>query len=168
MPGGPGAPAGLQRRMWTGGSSWCVSSSSPTPVSPCEAGPVSASTPRCSFFIPCGQRKAKLSSQPWADTNILTSCVADTVRLIKQNVPQCAEDAIIFGYETEFIHLDRFRSNILDCGSVSLVSTLRVEYSLDQQTIIGCPPRAAGRHPPPNVMLAQVTRSAGSRQSLQQ
>ena len=29
---------------------------------------------------------AKLSSQPWADTNIVTSCVSDTIRLIKQNV----------------------------------------------------------------------------------
>ena len=61
-----------------------------------------------------GEKKAKLSSQPWADTNILTSAVSETVRLIKQNVSimirqmrtfnvslsgaQCAEeDAIIFG-----------------------------------------------------------------------
>ena len=33
-----------------------------------------------------GEKKAKLSSQPWADTNILTSAVSETVRLIKQNV----------------------------------------------------------------------------------
>ena len=62
-----------------------------------------------------GEKKAKLSSQPWADTNILTSAVSETVRLIKQNVSimmmrvfrilkvrlsgaQCAEeDAAIFG-----------------------------------------------------------------------
>ena len=29
---------------------------------------------------------ARLASQPWADTNIVSSCVAETVRLIKQNV----------------------------------------------------------------------------------
>ena len=33
-----------------------------------------------------GEKRARLSSQPWADTNILTTCVAETVRLIKQNV----------------------------------------------------------------------------------
>ena len=31
-------------------------------------------------------KQAKLSSQPWADTNILTTAVAETVKLIKQNV----------------------------------------------------------------------------------
>ena len=79
-------------------------------------GPVSAfNTKVVTFNSLRGEKKAKLSSQPWADTNILTSCVAETVRLIKQNVrimtlfkenlstichsgPQCAEeDAIIFG-----------------------------------------------------------------------
>ena len=79
-------------------------------------GPVSAfNTKVITFNSLRGEKKAKLSSQPWADTNILTSCVAETVRLIKQNVstltflkrtfqqvchsgPQCAEeDATIFG-----------------------------------------------------------------------
>ena len=78
-------------------------------------GPVSAfNTKVVTFNSLRGEKKAKLSSQPWADTNILTSCVAETVRLIKQNVrlltskdklltlchagPQCAEeDAIILG-----------------------------------------------------------------------
>ena len=31
-------------------------------------------------------KQAKLSSQPWADTNIITTAVAETVKLIKQNV----------------------------------------------------------------------------------
>ena len=31
-------------------------------------------------------KQAKLSSQPWADTNILTTAVTETVKLIKQNV----------------------------------------------------------------------------------
>ena len=33
-------------------------------------------------------KQAKLSSQPWADTNIITTAVAETVKLIKQNVGQ--------------------------------------------------------------------------------
>ena len=31
-------------------------------------------------------KQAKLSSQPWADTNLITTAVAETVKLIKQNV----------------------------------------------------------------------------------
>ena len=43
---------------------------------------------RVSTFISMRQDKqsAKLSSQPWADTNLVTSSVADTIRLIKQHV----------------------------------------------------------------------------------
>ena len=44
---------------------------------------------------------ARLASQPWADTNIVSSCVAETVRLIKQNVsvsinPHCIPTLIFF------------------------------------------------------------------------
>ena len=31
-------------------------------------------------------KQAKLSSQPWADTNLLSTAVTETVKLIKQNV----------------------------------------------------------------------------------
>ena len=31
-------------------------------------------------------KQARLSSQPWADTNIITTAVAETVKLIKQHV----------------------------------------------------------------------------------
>ena len=78
-------------------------------------GPVTAfNTKVVTFNSLRGEKRARLSSQPWADTNILTTCVAETVRLIKQNVrntilasgehllchsgPECAEeDADIFG-----------------------------------------------------------------------
>ena len=50
-------------------------------------GPVTAFNTKVTTFNTLrGEKKAKLSSQPWADTNILTSAVAETVRLIKQNV----------------------------------------------------------------------------------
>ena len=50
-------------------------------------GPVTAFNTKVTTFNTLrGEKKAKLSSQPWADTNILTSAVSETVRLIKQNV----------------------------------------------------------------------------------
>ena len=51
-------------------------------------GSVTQFNSRVSTFISMRQDKqaAKLSSQPWADTNLVTSSVADTIRLIKQHV----------------------------------------------------------------------------------
>merc|ERR1719464_798211 len=112
-------------------------------------------------------KQAKLSSQPWADTNILTTSVTETVKLIKQNVPNVQRKMQLYlaNSETEFILFRPVRSNILTVF-VSLVSTLRAEYSPDQQTIIGCPTQEQLAAILASVMLVQVTRSAGSRQSL--
>lgn len=58
-----------------------------TDTSQAMLGPVTAFNTKVTTFNTLrGEKKAKLSSQPWADTNILTSAVSETVRLIKQNV----------------------------------------------------------------------------------
>ena len=63
-------------------------------------GPVTAfNTKVVTFNSLRGEKKAKLSSQPWADTNILTTCVAETVRLIKQNV----RNTIVASGDTKFV-----------------------------------------------------------------
>jgi len=48
---------------------------------------------------------------------------------------------------------------------VSLLATLRSEYSLDQQTIIGCPTQEQLAAILASVMQGQVSRSASSRMS---
>ena len=60
-----------------------------------------------------GDKSAKLTSQPWADTNLVTSCVAETVRLIKQNVPNIQRKMQIYlaNNETEFILFRPVRYN---------------------------------------------------------
>ena len=59
-------------------------------------------------------------------------------------------------YVNIFIYFrSQVRSNILTVF-VSLVSTLRVEYSLDQQTIIGCPTQEQLAAILASVMLVQV------------
>merc|ERR1712107_719681 len=112
------------------------------------------------FLTMRGDKSAKLSSQPWADTNLVTSCVAETVRLIKQNVPNVQRKMQIYlaNNETEFILFRPVRSNILTVF-VSLLATLRSEYSLDQQTIIGCPTQEQLAAILASVMQVQVSRS---------
>ena len=57
------------------------------------------------FLTMRGDRSAKLSTQPWADTNTTKGCVADTVRKIKQMVPlvQRKMQLYLANRETEFI-----------------------------------------------------------------
>jgi len=92
------------------------------------------------FLTMRGDKSAKLSTQPWADTNTTKGCVADTVRKIKQMVPlvQRKMQLYLANRETEFILFRPVRSNILS-SFVNLLATLRAEYSFDDQTIIGCP-----------------------------
>jgi len=102
-------------------------------------------------------KQAKLSSQPWADTNIVTTAVAETVKLIKQNVPAIQRKMQLYlaNNETEFILFRPVRSNILTCF-VSLVASIRSEYSQEQQTIIGCPSQEQLAAVLASVMLAQT------------
>eukprot|EP00092_Neocalanus_flemingeri_P004451 GFUD01004786.1.p1 GENE.GFUD01004786.1~~GFUD01004786.1.p1 ORF type:complete len:913 (+),score=335.84 GFUD01004786.1:66-2804(+) len=96
---------------------------------------------RVSTFVAMrGDKSAKLSTQPWGDTNTTRSCVAETVRRIKQMVPlvQRKMQLYLANRETEFILFRPVRSNILS-AFVNLLATLRAEYSFDDQTIIGCP-----------------------------
>ena len=60
--------------------------------------------------------------------------------------------------ETEFILFRPVRSNILTCF-VSLLATLRTQYSMEQQTIIGCPTQEQLAAILASVMLAQSARS---------
>jgi len=92
------------------------------------------------FLSMRGDKSAKLSTQPWADTNTTKGNVADTVRKIKQMVPlvQRKMQLYLANRETEFILFRPVRSNILS-AFVNLLATLRAEYSFDDQTIIGCP-----------------------------
>jgi len=87
-----------------------------------------------------GDKAAKLSTQPWGDTNTTKGYVAETVRKIKQMVPlvQRKMQLYLANRETEFILFRPVRSNILS-AFVNLLATLRAEYSFDDQTIIGCP-----------------------------
>ena len=57
------------------------------------------------FLTMRGDKSAKLSTQPWADTNTTKGCVADTVRKIKQMVPlvQRKMQLYLANRETEFI-----------------------------------------------------------------
>jgi len=84
----------------------------------------------------------------------------------KQNVPNVQRKMQIYlaNNETEFILFRPVRSNILTVF-VSLLATLRSEYSLDQQTIIGCPTQEQLAAILANVMQGQVSRSASSRMS---
>jgi len=92
------------------------------------------------FVTVRGDKPAKLSTQPWADTNTTKDCVAEAVRKIKQMVPQVQRKMQLYlaNRETEFILFRPVRSNILSTF-VNLLATLRSEYSFDDQTIIGCP-----------------------------
>jgi len=92
------------------------------------------------FLTMRGDKSAKLSTQPWADTNTTKGNVAETVRKIKQMVPlvQRKMQLYLANRETEFILFRPVRSNILSTF-VNLLATLRAEYSFDDQTIIGCP-----------------------------
>jgi len=92
------------------------------------------------FLTMRGDKSAKLSTQPWGDTNTTKGYVADTVRKIKQMVPlvQRKMQLYLANRETEFILFRPVRSNILS-AFVNLLATLRAEYSFDDQTIIGCP-----------------------------
>ena len=68
--------------------------------------------------------------------------------------------------ETEFILFRPVRSNILTCF-VSLVTTLRSEYSMDQQTIIGCPTQEQLAAILASVMLTQTVKSRPTMSSRQ-
>jgi len=93
-----------------------------------------------SFYHLRGEKKASLSSQPWASDSNLQVAVATTIRLIKTQVPLIQRKLQLYlaNRETEFILFRPIRSSILSTF-VSFLSTIRGEYNIEQQTIIACP-----------------------------
>jgi len=86
------------------------------------------------------KKDAKLSAQPWGNPDEVRNIVAECQRLIKSLVPQTQRKMQLYlaNRETEFILFRPIRSSVLS-SFVSLLATLRAEYTLDQQTIAGCP-----------------------------
>lgn len=86
------------------------------------------------------KKDAKLSSQPWGTPDQVRNVIAECQRLIKSLVPQTQRKMQLYlaNRETEFILFRPIRSAVLS-SFMTLLATLRSEYSLDQQTIAGCP-----------------------------
>lgn len=86
------------------------------------------------------KEKVSLPSQPWGAPDRLREVVVETLRRVKEQVPliQRKMQLYLSNRETEFILFRPVRSNILS-AFVTLLSTLRAQYSLDQQTVVGCP-----------------------------
>jgi len=93
-----------------------------------------------SFYQVRGDRSAQLKSQPWAAEDGLQAAVANSIRLIKSQVPllQRKMQLYLANRETEFILFRPIRSSILSTFT-SLVATLRAEYTTEQQIIVACP-----------------------------
>ncbi|XP_023321299.1 conserved oligomeric Golgi complex subunit 3 [Eurytemora carolleeae] len=93
-----------------------------------------------SFYQVRGDKSALLKSQPWAADSALQAAVATSIRLIKSQVPMLQRKMQLYlaNRETEFILFRPIRSSIISTF-VSFISTLRTEYTAEQQIIVGCP-----------------------------
>jgi len=114
-----------------------------------------------------GDRNSRVAAQPWGGTETIRNIVAETVRRVKNQVPlvQRKMQLYLANRETEFILFRPVRSNILS-AFVTLLATLRAEYSFDEQTIIGCPSQEQLAATLASVMVVHVSGvSSVSRQS---
>lgn len=86
------------------------------------------------------EKNVKLSSQAWAHPDQVRNVIAESQRLIKSLVPltQRKMQLYLANRETEFILFRPIRSAVLS-SFMSMLSCLRTEFTLDQQTICGCP-----------------------------
>merc|ERR1740131_401501 len=113
------------------------------------------------------KEKVSLPSQPWGAPDRLREVVVETLRRVKEQVPliQRKMQLYLSNRETEFILFRPVRSNILS-AFVTLLSTLRAQYTFDDQTIIGCPSQEQLAATLASVMVVHVSgTSVLSRQS---
>jgi len=92
------------------------------------------------FYQVRGDKSAKLSVQPWAGESNLQSIVAHTTRDIKAKVPTIQRKMQLYlaNRETEFILFRPIRAQILT-SFMTLITTLKAEYTQDQEVVVGCP-----------------------------
>jgi len=92
------------------------------------------------FYQLRGDKAAKLSTQPWATETQLHDIVAATTRQIKAKVPliQRKMQLYLANRETEFILFRPIRAQILT-AFMTLMTTLKAEYTPDQEIVVACP-----------------------------